>query len=164
MAVTCTDVRSRIGSCLRDLLMPTLGKDDIVELDDACWTRATALAFSPGDVDRLYVQACRDVVANICQSNLSNGNTWLCDSIRTHRVSTCHIPSMTASELRPGVHRPAPSRCCDDGSDAARATNLFECPRCSERKCTHYELQTRSADEATTVFVSCVACGHRWTE
>ena len=88
-------------------------------------------------------KASRDAVSNLCQSDLNNGNAGLCDAIKARRTSAGEIPNMTASELRPGVHRPTPSRCCDDGSNTARATNLFECPRCSERKCTHYELQTR---------------------
>ena len=28
--------------------------------------------------------------------------------------------------------------------------------------CSHYQLQTRSADEPMTTFVSCQECGHRW--
>ena len=158
------DVRVETTNKIQDLLAPFLANGEIVELEDACWSKAKCLAFSSGDVDRIYVQACRDAVSNLCQSDLNNGNAGLCDAVKARRTSAGEIPNMTASELRPGVHRPTPSRCCDDGSNTARATNLFECPRCSERKCTHYELQTRSADEATTVFVACVACGHKWTE
>lgn len=31
-----------------------------------------------------------------------------------------------------------------------------------ERKCSYYQMQTRSADEPMTTFVRCVACGNRW--
>ena len=158
------DVRSQTRNRVQRLLAPALDKVAIDELDDACWSRAITLAFSPSDIDRIYIQSCRDAVANLCLSELNNGNTGLGDAIETQGICVGQIPNMNASELRPGVHRPTPSRCCDDATNTARATNLFECPRCSARKCTHYELQTRSADEATTVFVACVACGHKWTE
>ena len=159
-----SDVRTQTRKSIHKLLTSTLDECDIDELDGACWSRAVTLAFSSSDIDRIYVQSCRDAVANLCLSELNNGNTRLAGAITSQGIFVDQIPNMTASELRPGVHRPTPSRCCDDGTNTARATNLFECPRCSERKCTHYELQTRSADEATTVFVACVACGHKWTE
>jgi DNA-directed RNA polymerase subunit M/transcription elongation factor TFIIS len=39
------------------------------------------------------------------------------------------------------------------------STNLFKCKKCGERNCSYYELQTRSSDESTTIFVSCLSCG-----
>ena len=43
-------------------------------------------------------------------------------------------------------------------------TDQFKCGRCKSRKCTYYELQTRSADEAMTTFISCLNCGNRWKQ
>ena len=42
------------------------------------------------------------------------------------------------------------------------ATDIYQCGRCRKRMCTYYELQTRSADEPTTIFVTCLNCGKRW--
>ena len=36
--------------------------------------------------------------------------------------------------------------------DLASATDEFKCYKCKTRKCTYYQLQTRSADEAMTTF------------
>lgn len=41
-------------------------------------------------------------------------------------------------------------------------TGLFRCKRCKQNKCTYYEMQTRSADEPMTVFVTCTVCDNRW--
>lgn len=46
--------------------------------------------------------------------------------------------------------------------DKGNATDEFKCSRCKQRKCYYYELQTRSADEPMTVFVTCLNCGKRW--
>lgn len=43
-----------------------------------------------------------------------------------------------------------------------QATDIYKCGRCKKRMCTYYELQTRSADEAITIFVTCLNCGKRW--
>jgi len=42
------------------------------------------------------------------------------------------------------------------------ATDTFKCRKCHSNKCTYYQMQTRSADEPMTTFVSCIDCGNRW--
>jgi transcription elongation factor S-II len=42
------------------------------------------------------------------------------------------------------------------------ATDEFKCYKCKNRKCTYYQLQTRSADEPMTTFVTCLMCGTSW--
>jgi transcription elongation factor S-II len=39
---------------------------------------------------------------------------------------------------------------------------IFQCGKCRSWKTTYYQMQTRSADEPMTTFVSCVNCGKRW--
>ena len=42
------------------------------------------------------------------------------------------------------------------------ATDEFKCYKCKQRKCTYYQLQTRSGDEPMTTFITCLNCGNRW--
>ena len=44
----------------------------------------------------------------------------------------------------------------------AATTDQFQCGKCRQRKCQYYQMQTRSADEPMTTFVTCVNCGNRW--
>jgi DNA-directed RNA polymerase subunit M/transcription elongation factor TFIIS len=39
------------------------------------------------------------------------------------------------------------------------STDKFTCRKCYSKKCTYYQLQTRSADEPMTTFVTCLDCG-----
>ena len=41
-------------------------------------------------------------------------------------------------------------------------TDTFTCRKCKSKKCSYYQMQTRSADESMTVYVSCLDCGCRW--
>jgi transcription elongation factor S-II len=41
-------------------------------------------------------------------------------------------------------------------------TDTFTCRKCKSKKCSYYQMQTRSADEPMTTFVSCLECGCRW--
>ena len=42
------------------------------------------------------------------------------------------------------------------------STDNFTCRKCKSNKCSYYQLQTRSADEPMTTFVTCINCGNRW--
>tara|TARA_B100001094_G_scaffold293595_1_gene313563 strand:- start:761 stop:1270 length:510 start_codon:yes stop_codon:yes gene_type:complete len=42
------------------------------------------------------------------------------------------------------------------------STDIYQCHKCKERKCTYYQLQTRGADEPMTTFVTCLNCNKRW--
>lgn len=43
-------------------------------------------------------------------------------------------------------------------------TDMFKCPRCKQRKTIHQEVQTRSADEPMTSFITCINCNHKWRQ
>ena len=42
------------------------------------------------------------------------------------------------------------------------STDTFTCRRCKSKECTYYQMQTRSADEPMTTFVTCINCNNRW--
>lgn len=41
-------------------------------------------------------------------------------------------------------------------------TSMFRCGKCRKNNCTYFQLQTRSADEPMTTFVTCLNCENRW--
>lgn len=43
-------------------------------------------------------------------------------------------------------------------------TNLFKCGKCGSRETSYYEVQTRSADEPMTQFITCLSCSNRWKQ
>jgi len=47
-------------------------------------------------------------------------------------------------------------------NDIQASTDMFTCKKCKSKRCTYYELQTRSADEPATIFVTCLDCGKNW--
>jgi transcription elongation factor S-II len=40
-------------------------------------------------------------------------------------------------------------------------TDTFTCRKCKSKRCSYYALQTRSADESMTLYISCLCCGAR---
>ncbi|XP_010529269.1 PREDICTED: transcription elongation factor TFIIS [Tarenaya hassleriana] len=51
---------------------------------------------------------------------------------------------------------------CERGGAPKATTDQFRCGRCGQRKCTYYQMQTRSADEPMTTYVTCVNCNNHW--
>jgi transcription elongation factor S-II len=55
----------------------------------------------------------------------------------------------------------------DEATQAAQGvkpsvSSLFTCGRCKKNETSYYQMQTRSADEPMTCFITCVNCGHHW--
>ncbi len=94
---------------------------------------------------------------------------------RTSKRVHAACAALRCARLR-NISRPRPSR--TGGRKLARwrseppahsapplpqaSTDQFQCGKCKQRKCTYFQMQTRSADEPMTTFVQCVACGNRW--
>jgi DNA-directed RNA polymerase subunit M/transcription elongation factor TFIIS len=55
----------------------------------------------------------------------------------------------------------------DMAMEAAKAKEedyegLFKCGKCKSSKTSYYQMQTRSADEPMTSYITCKNCGNRW--
>lgn len=46
--------------------------------------------------------------------------------------------------------------------DEVTEDGVFQCGKCGSKKTTYYSLQTRSADEPMTNFITCCNCKNRW--
>jgi len=111
---------------------------------------------------RLYKNHLRTVFVNLTQPE-----SELMKRIRAKELEGKDIPWLTPFEMQPKQWTPyllAKSRRdknkCETKLEAS--TDRYVCKKCHRNKCTYYSLQTRSADEPMTIFVSCLDCGHRW--
>ena len=94
--------------------------------------------------------------------------------LKTHllekRVKTKDVVEMMPHELHPGgpwhqamgehIHRDLRKQALAE--EAKNQEGFFACVRCKSKKTTYYQLQTRSADEPMTTYVSCLSCGRNW--
>ena len=67
------------------------------------------------------------------------------------------IAFLTPQELYPSFYAHTKELSPEDVEDG-----LFQCKKCMSKKTTYYSLQTRSADEPMTNFITCVVCKNRW--
>lgn len=114
----------------------------------------------------IYLNRARTVFYNLRQS-APDGEKTLAERVLSGEVAAKDLGTMTHQEMCPWIWKSlVEAKIARDKSqyeiNMEAATEEFKCFKCKKRKCTYYELQTRSADEPMTTFVSCLLCGNHW--
>ena len=108
----------------------------------------------------IYIDKLRSVYLNI-------NSKYLIDLINSKEKKIHEIAFMTHQEMRPEKWKQLidEKKIRDENKYTPKieaSTDNFTCWKCKSKKCTYYQLQTRSADEPMTTFVTCLSCGQRW--
>ena len=117
---------------------------------------------------KIYINKSRSLYMNINKDSYIKNN-YLIKKIFNNKFDIKNIAFMSYQELYPEHWK----KLLDEKYKREKAayedkpeamTDMFKCGRCKQKKCTYYELQTRSADEPMTIFITCVNCGNRWRQ
>ena len=88
--------------------------------------------------------------------DLNNKDTNLVDKIVNKELLPRELGFLTPQNIFPEKYKPV--EFIDDNVE----DGIFQCRKCGSRKTTYYSLQTRSADEPMTNFITCIECKNRW--
>jgi len=109
---------------------------------------------------QIYLDHLRSIYMNLKNDRLVN-------MVNTSEIKAHEIAFMTHQEMEPKrwdelikAKIVRDQNKFEDKLEAA--TDTFTCRKCRSKKCTYYQMQTRSADEPMTIFVTCIDCGTRW--
>ena len=108
---------------------------------------------------QIYVDRLRSIYINL-------KNDALIKSINNGEVKSQDIAFMTHQELCPEKwEQLIKAKIMRDKNKFEQTieanTDSFTCRKCFSKKCNYYALQTRSADESMTLYISCTNCGTR---
>jgi DNA-directed RNA polymerase subunit M/transcription elongation factor TFIIS len=114
----------------------------------------------------VYMAAARRLIGNL-NTKCYVGNQHLLQKVLQGALDIDTLADMTAMDYAPTIYAPLRERMMlreqhQLEGNKAMATDLFKCGRCHKKECTYYELQTRSADEPMTKFITCLNCGNHW--
>jgi transcription elongation factor S-II len=109
---------------------------------------------------KIYVNRLRTIRSNLKDEKLFK-------SIINKKIKAHEVAFMTHQEMQPDNWSELLElkKIRDENKYEPKleaSTDDFKCWKCKSKKCTYYQLQTRSADEPMTTFVSCLDCGNRW--
>lgn len=106
---------------------------------------------------QLYVDRLRSIYLNLKNEEFKK-------LILDKEITPQQLAHMTHQEMNPEhwkeyIERKMKRDMSMASSKIEASTDLFTCKKCKSTRCTYYELQTRSADEPMTIFVTCLDCG-----
>jgi len=109
---------------------------------------------------QIYLDRLRSIYLNL-------KNPEILEQIKSEAVQAHTVAFMTHQEMRPDkwkelIEEKAKRDANKFEQNIEASTDTFTCRKCKQNKCTYYQMQTRSADEPMTVYISCVNCGNRW--
>ena len=109
---------------------------------------------------QLYVDRLRSIYMNL-------KNAELLEHLKSGEISPQTVAFMTHQEMNNGrwsklIEQKIKRDANKFTTNVQASTDMFTCKKCRSKKCTYYELQTRSADEPATIFVTCLDCGKHW--
>ena len=109
----------------------------------------------------IYTERLRTIMFNL------NKNDALLEQIKNKEIKPHKLAFMTHQEMNPDKWTPLiedkkirDKNMYNPQIDAN--TDNFTCGKCKSKRCSYYQLQTRSGDEPMTTFVTCIDCGSRW--
>ena len=109
---------------------------------------------------QIYIDRLRMVFNNLSSPTVVYGLT-------SGDILPQAVAFMTHQEIQPEKWNPLIDKKtkrdaskCDKKIGASTA--MFTCSRCQSKNCTYYEMQTRSADEPATIFITCLNCDKHW--
>jgi len=100
--------------------------------------------------------------------NLSNPNqTYLIHALCTNQITVQSLAKMTHQEMLPDkwktlVEQHLKKEQSKRNQQISAMTDAYICRKCGSNQTTYYELQTRSADEQSTLYITCITCSNKW--
>lgn len=114
----------------------------------------------------LYMEKCRSVISNIDKESYIQNNR-LIDRLTEGEFCPHDIAFMKPENTFPERWKESIDAYMKKYENAYEnkieaMTDMYKCSKCKKRECTYYEMFTRSADEASSLFIRCINCGHSW--
>lgn len=163
-------VRNKVQRMIHESLQEPQegGAPPVVSRVEAAVRIENAMIVRYRGVGREYKAKFRELAPNL----RNKSNPELCWSIYDGHLPPEKLISMEPQELASAEVKRAREQARKDAIDAARCdwddggatVDMFRCGKCKQRKTTFYQLQTRSADEPMTTFITCKVCGNKWRE
>lgn len=111
----------------------------------------------------MYYQRMISVLSNLDSSSYVQNKTLL-PRLMHHEMLPHEVAFLSPAELCPERWASVKESLRHNETDyvPTEFVTLYKCSKCGARKTTIHELQTRSADEPMTLFITCFNCKHKW--
>ena len=116
----------------------------------------------------LYINKSLSIYINLNKKSYLKNN-YLFDRIKSNKIDPKNIAKLSVYDIYPDNWKDLMDK--KSKMDELKyklkpeaMTDQFKCRKCFSRSCSYYEVQTRSADEPMTQFITCLQCKNRWKQ
>lgn len=126
-----------------------------------CKEKGYQLKWSDANFLKTYSTAARRILANI---SYTTNATNLKKKIKDGVIESYNLVKLSREELNPEVWEVLKSKTLNQSivKQEVQEDGMFKCNRCKSMKTVYYQMQTRSADEPMTTYVTCTNCNLKW--
>ena len=107
----------------------------------------------------IYLSHLRSILNNLNDTWIGEVNN---DSIQSHKLAFMTHQEFNHERWAELIDAKSKRDKNKFETTIAASTDTYTCRKCKNNQCTYYQMQTRSADEPMTLYISCVCCGNRW--
>ena len=109
----------------------------------------------------LYKDKIRSIINNLKK------NTFFLEKVKSGEIDVNKIGKITHQEMNPEKWKDIIQQKIERDNhkynkNTEGLSKEFKCGRCKKRETQYTQVQTRSADEPMTTFVTCINCGNNW--
>ena len=128
----------------------------------------TMIYISSNDIElSLFTNIYNDIINSICVNidNKKIRNDTFKQSLLNNTIDPYTVAFMTPQQINPAVWATIINKQhnIEDAAKNVKVTDMYKCKKCGDRRSTSTQLQARSADEAATIFVTCLTCYNTFT-
>lgn len=116
---------------------------------------------------QIYLDRLRSIYINLTEGAVGGKSNNLLEHVKDGTVPVKALAFMTHQEMHPEkwdalIQAKIKKDKSKYDTQQEAMTDTFKCRKCHSNKCSYYQMQTRSADEPMTTFVTCLECANRW--
>tara|TARA_Y100000992_G_scaffold301344_1_gene272014 strand:+ start:1085 stop:1543 length:459 start_codon:yes stop_codon:yes gene_type:complete len=146
---------------INDVLILNMEKGVFNNAVEYCKSNNLPLKWSDKNFVKNYSVNARRVLANI---SYTTNAPVLREKIKNGIIQSYNLVKMSREEMNPDVWELLKTKTLNQVifKNEEHGDGMFKCNKCKSMKTVYYQMQTRSADEPMTTFVTCTYCNFKW--
>lgn len=116
----------------------------------------------PEFVNNIYSDKIRYICENLDPHNIRINNTTLKKSLNNGDIDPYYVAFLSPEQIHPLRWKEIIDKqmSIKNRQNDIKVTNIYKCYKCGSRETKTSQMQTRSADEPMTIFVTCLVCSN----
>ncbi len=156
-----TNAAKHLNMKIDDIIILNMEKGVFNSAIEFCKSKNFPLKWSDTNFTKKYSTDARRILANI---NYTTNAPVLREKIKDGIINSYNLVNLTREELNPEVWEDLKEKTLNKSifKQEEQEDGMFKCNRCKSMKTVYYQMQTRSADEPMTTYVTCTNCNFKW--